>query len=232
MTEQASAAEEVAANLAAVRERIGQAVAESGRPAGAVTLVAVSKAQPIERIEAALLAGQRIFGENYVQESAGRWPELRQRYPDAVVHLVGPLQTNKVKDAVRLFDVIQSVDREKLARELAKELAKSDRRLQLMIEVNLGEEPQKAGIMPQDLDGFVALCRELALPVVGLMAIPPGDQDVGPYAALLAKLAARHGLAEVSVGMSGDFETAAQFGATLVRVGTAIFGTRMARKAA
>lgn len=232
MTEQASAAEEVAANLAAVRGRIEQALAESGRPAGSVTLVAVSKAQPIERIEAALAAGQRIFGENYVQESAGRWPLLRQRYPEAVVHLVGPLQTNKVKEAVRLFDVIQSVDREKLARELAKELAKSDRRLRLMIEVNLGEEPQKAGIMPQDLDGFVALCRELALPVVGLMAIPPGDQNVAPYAALLAKLAARHGLAEVSVGMSGDFETAARFGATIVRVGTAIFGTRMARKVA
>jgi pyridoxal phosphate enzyme (YggS family) len=222
--------QQVAANLAAVRERIAAAAAAAKREAREVRLVAVSKGQPLARIEAALAAGQRVFGENYVQEAQGRWPALRQRWQGVELHLVGHLQSNKAAEAVALFDVIQTLDRPKLARALAREMGRQDRRPKLLIQVNTGEEPQKSGVRPGALEGLLALCRtELGLGVQGLMAIPPEDEDVALHAALLAKLARRHGLVEVSVGMSGDYEQAIRFGATLVRVGTAIFGARTAR---
>lgn len=222
--------QQVAANLAAVRERIAAAAGAAGREAHEVRLVAVSKAQPLARIEAALTAGQRVFGENYVQETQGRWPALRQRWPDLELHLVGHLQSNKAGEAVALFDVIQTLDRPKLARALAREMSQQDRRPKLLIQVNTGEEPQKSGVRPGELEGLLELCgTELGLDVQGLMAIPPDDEDVALHAALLAKLVRRHGLEEVSVGMSGDYEQAIRFGATLVRVGTAIFGARAAR---
>ncbi len=218
---------DVAANLAEVRRRIAAACREVGRDPAEVTLVAVAKAQPPARILAALEAGQRVFGENYVQEAARRWPELRRRFPDVELHMVGALQTNKAEEAVALFDVIQTVDRERLAARLARAMEKRGRRLPVMVEVNTGEEPQKAGVAPAEVDGFVRLCRETyGLDVVGLMAIPPVDEDVALHTALLKKLAARNGLAAVSVGMSADFEVAVRFGATHVRVGTAIFGPR------
>jgi pyridoxal phosphate enzyme (YggS family) len=218
---------EVAVNLALVRERIAAAAQAVGRPMAAVTLVAVSKSHAEERIEAALAAGQRVFGENYVQEAQGRWPALRERWPGLELHLIGGLQTNKAAAAVALFDVVQTLDRPKLAREIAKEIARQGRAPRLLVQVNTGEEPQKSGVAPPELDGFVALCRgELGLSLDGLMAIPPEDEDVALHAALLAKLAARHGLPWVSIGMSGDYETAIRFGATHVRVGTAIFGAR------
>ena len=192
-----------------------------------MTLIAVSKSQPEARIEAALAAGQRVFGENYVQEAARRWPELRERWPGVELHLIGGLQSNKAAEAVALFDVIQTLDRPKLAREIAKEMARQGRTPRLLVQVNTGEEPQKSGVTPGELSAFVALCRgELGLAVEGLMAIPPEDEDVALHAALLAKLAAAQRLALVSIGMSGDFETAIRFGATHVRVGTAIFGAR------
>lgn len=219
--------EEVATNLAEVRARIDAAAAAAGRRLDAVTLVAVSKSQPAPRIEAALAAGQRVFGENYVQEAQRRWPALRERWPGVELHLIGGLQSNKAADAVALFDVIQTLDRPKLAREVAKEMARQDRRPRLLVQVNTGEEPQKSGVAPGELDGFVSLCRgELGLDLAGLMAIPPEDEDVALHAALLAKLAAAQGLDAVSIGMSGDYETAIRFGATHVRVGTAIFGAR------
>lgn len=227
-------ADEVAANLAAnlaeVRRRIEAAAREAGRDPAAITLVAVSKAQPLERIEAALAAGQRVFGENYVQEARSRWPELRRRWPGVELHMIGGLQSNKAAEAVALFDVVQTLDRPKLAREIAKEMARQNRQLHLLVQVNTGEEPQKSGVAPGELDGFLALCRaELGLAIEGLMAIPPEDEDVALHAALLAKLAARHHLPVLSIGMSGDFETAIRFGATHVRVGTAIFGARPGR---
>lgn len=225
--------QEVQARLLDVRRRVKAAAEAAGRDPNSVTLVAVSKAQPLERIEAALAAGQRIFGENYVQEAQSRWPALRARYPDVELHLVGALQSNKARAAVELFDVIQTLDRPKLAQLLAKELSRPQARTRrLLVEVNLAEEPQKAGLPPGELAAFLTFCREeLRLPVVGLMAIPPAEEDVAPYAALLAKLAARFGLKEVSIGMSADFETAIAFGATIVRVGTAIFGERPPRAA-
>lgn len=218
---------DVATALAEVRARIDTAAVDAGRKPSSVTLVAVSKRQPLERIEAALAAGQRAFGENYVQEAKGRWPTLRQRWPEVELHLIGGLQSNKAAEAVALFDVIQTLDRPKLARELAREMDRQSRRPALFVQVNTGEEPQKSGIAPSGLDGFVAQCRdEFGLSLAGLMAIPPEDDDVALHAALLAKLAARNGLAAVSIGMSGDYETAIRFGATHVRVGTAIFGAR------
>ena len=230
MGQPTQAAADVAAGLAEVRERIAAAARAAGRDPAGVTLVAVSKTQPPERVEAALAAGQRVFGENYVQEAAGRWPPLRERYPDVELHMIGGLQSNKAAEAVALFDVIESVDRPKLARELAKAAERQGRWPRLLIQVNTGEEPQKSGVLPAALPDLVGLCRdELGLPLEGLMAISPEGEDVAPHAALLAKLARRHGLSAVSVGMSADFETAVRFGATQVRVGTLIFGARAPR---
>ncbi|CAO3372116.1 YggS family pyridoxal phosphate-dependent enzyme [Azospirillum argentinense] len=217
----------VTTRLETVRRAIQDGCAAGGRAPGAVTLVAVSKTHPVEAVEEALAAGQRVFGENRVQEAKAKFPALRERFPDLELHLIGPLQTNKVKDAVALFDVIQTVDRPKLAEALAEEMARSGRRPRCLIEVNTGEEPQKAGIPPAELDAFLAACRDTwNLPVSGLMCIPPVDEEPAMHFALLADMARRAGLPEVSMGMSGDYETAIRFGATHVRVGTAIFGAR------
>ena len=218
---------EVATRLADVRKRMAVAAQAAGRDPAAVTLIAVSKFQPDASVEAALAAGQRAFGENYVQEARARWPALRQRSPDIELHLIGGLQSNKAAEAVALFDVLQTLDRPKLARAVAKEMARQDRRPRLFVQVNTGEEPQKAGVVPRDLPALLTLCRgELGLEIDGLMAIPPEDEDVALHAALLARLAAREGVAGMSVGMSGDYETAIRFGATHVRIGTGVFGTR------
>jgi len=227
MTEQAGS--DIAAALAAVRREIAEAAASAGRDPGTVTLVAVSKTQPADRLEAALAAGQRVFGENRVQETAAKWPALRARHPDLELHLIGPLQTNKVREAVALFDVIETVDRPRLAAALAEEMARSGRRPRCLIEINTGEEPQKAGVAPPDLPALLAACRdEFRLPISGLMCIPPLGEDPALHFALLSDLARRHHLAEVSMGMSGDFPLAVRFGATHVRVGSAIFGNRPA----
>ena len=206
--------------LAEIRARIAAAARAAGRDPAEVTLVAVSKVQPLARIEAVLAAGHRVFGENRVQEAAGKWPDLRARFPGVRLHLVGPLQTNKVRQAVALFDVIETVDREKLARKLAEVFAETGHHLPCYIQVNTGEEPQKAGVMPAEADAFVATCRELGLPVAGLMCIPPAEEEPALHFALLAKIAARTGLAGLSMGMSGDFERAIAQGATVVRVGS------------
>ncbi|MCG5242805.1 YggS family pyridoxal phosphate-dependent enzyme [Azospirillum doebereinerae] len=220
-------ADSVTTRLAGVRRSIAETGASCGRDSSAVTLVAVSKTHPADAVEEALAAGQRVFGENRVQEARGKFPDLKARFPDLELHLIGPLQTNKVKDAVALFDVIQTLDRPRLAEALAEEMAKSGRRPRCLIEVNTGEEPQKAGIPPAEVEAFLADCRDrLGLPVTGLMCIPPVDEEPAMHFALLAEMARRLGLAEISMGMSGDFETAVRFGATHVRVGTAIFGSR------
>jgi pyridoxal phosphate enzyme (YggS family) len=217
----------LAGALAAVRARIAEAARAARRDPAAVTLVAVSKTQSAERIAASLSAGQRVFGENRVQEAQGKWPALRAGWPDLSLHLIGPLQTNKVRDAVALFDVIETVDRESLAAALAREFARSGRRLRCLIQVNTGEEPQKAGIAPAEADAFIARCRDVhGLPIAGLMCIPPVDDDPALHFGLLRAIAERHGLGVLSMGMSADFELAIRFGATHVRVGTAIFGTR------
>jgi pyridoxal phosphate enzyme (YggS family) len=217
----------IAANLAAVRARIEQAARASGRAADAVTLVAVSKTHPAEAVEAAIAAGQLVFGENRVQEAQHKFPALRQRFPGLVLHLIGPLQTNKVREAVALFDVIETVDRPRLAEALALEMARSGRRPDCFIQVNTGEEAQKAGIAPADAAGFIADCRDrLRLPVRGLMCIPPLAETPSVHFASLRDLAARHAVPMLSMGMSGDYETAIALGATHVRVGTAIFGAR------
>jgi pyridoxal phosphate enzyme (YggS family) len=230
MTEDDGQAGSIGENLADVRARIETAAQGNGRAPEAVTLVAVSKAQPEARVLAALAAGQRVFGENYLQEADARWPALRARHPDLQLHMIGPIQSNKAKDVVRLFDVIETVDREKLARVLAKEMAAQGRHPLCLIQVNTGEEPQKAGVWPEAVGDFVALCRdELDLPVAGLMCIPPFDEEPAPHFALLAKLAAEHGLELLSMGMSADYEVGVQFGATHVRVGSAIFGARLPR---
>jgi len=213
--------------LAAVEQRIGQAAEAAGRPRDAVKLVAVGKTFGADAIEPLIQAGQRRFGENRIQEAQAKWPELRAKYPDLELHLIGPLQSNKVADAVELFDVIETVDREKIARAIAKEIAQTGRPLQLFIQINTGEEPQKSGVAPEDCESFVALCRdELSLSIVGLMCIPPLDEEPALHFALLAKLAKRAGLTNLSMGMSADFETAIAFGATHVRIGTALFGPR------
>lgn len=218
---------QVAENLAAVQARVAAAAAVAGRQASEVTLVAVSKVHGAERVAAAIEAGQRVFGENRVQEAMGKYPALKAQHPDLVLHLIGPLQTNKARDAVELFDVIETLDRPKLARVLAKEMEKVGRRPRCFIQVNTGEEPQKAGVAPEETDAFVALCRnELGLPIEGLMCIPPLEEEPALHFALLREIAKRNGLAGLSMGMSGDFETAIGFGATHVRVGTAIFGAR------
>ncbi len=214
----------IRAQLDEVRARIAAAARAAGRAPGDVTLVAVSKGHGVAAIRAALDAGQRIFGENRVQEAAAKWPDLRRDHPDIELHLIGPLQTNKVADALALFDVIETLDRPRLAARLAAEIARAPR---LYIQVNTGEEAQKAGIDPPEADAFIAACRgEHGLAPAGLMCIPPHDEEPAPHFALLAKIAARNGLAALSMGMSGDFETAIAFGATHVRVGTAIFGAR------
>ena len=225
--EEAASAQLIGANLAAVQDRITAAARAAGRPADAVTLVAVSKTHPAAAVRAALLAGQRVFGENRVQEALAKYPALRREYPHLALHLIGPLQTNKVRDAVAQFDMIETVDRPHLAEVLAREMARAGRRVPCFIEVNTGEEPQKAGILPAAADAFIVLCRDrLQLPIEGLMCIPPEHEEPAPYFALLREIARRNGLEKLSMGMSADFETAIRFGATHVRVGTAIFGTR------
>src|SRR5579885_1838280 len=217
----------IAANLAAVGARIAAAARAAGRDPAAVALVAVSKTQPAEAVAAALAAGHRTFGENRVQEAQAKYPPLKERYADLRLHLIGPLQTNKVRDAVRLFDVIETVDRPRLAESLAREMERQDRRLPCFIEVNTGGEPQKSGVSPDGAGALIALCRDrLHLPVTGLMCIPPEPEEPAPHFALLREIARRNGLAGLSMGMSADFEVAIRFGATLVRVGTAVFGPR------
>ena len=217
----------IPASLDEIRRRIAAAAQAAGRSPAEIELIAVSKTHPAEAIAAAIAAGQNVFGENRVQEAQAKFPALKASHPELELHLIGPLQSNKTREAIALFDVIQSVDREKLARALAEEMKKQGRRPSLFIQVNTGEEPQKAGIHPAGIDGFVKLCRdELALPVVGLMCIPPVDQHPAPHFALLREMAQRNGLSQLSMGMSGDYELAIQFGATHVRVGTAIFGQR------
>ena len=216
----------VAANIAAVREKIARACAENGRDPHRVNLVAVSKLQPPDRIAAALAAGQRLFGENRVQEAKARWTDLRAQYPDLKLHLIGPLQTNKARDAVALFDCIETVDRPALADALAKEMEKQKRNLPCFIQVNTGEEEQKGGVAPDDLPGLLDHSRRAGLDIRGLMCIPPVDEPPAPHFALLKKLAQRHRLAELSMGMSADFEQAIALGATYIRIGTALFGER------
>lgn len=217
----------IAANLAAVWSNIARAERQAGRPSGSVVLVAVSKVQGTEAIRAAIAAGQRVFGENRVQEAQAKWPPLRPAFPDLVLHLIGPLQTNKVRDAVALFDVIETVDRPRLAEALASEIPRQGRNLRCLVQVNTGEEPQKAGVLPAEADGFIRDCIQTwRLPVAGLMCIPPANEPPAPHFAFLAEIAKRHGLEWLSMGMSGDYETAIALGATHVRVGTAIFGAR------
>jgi pyridoxal phosphate enzyme (YggS family) len=217
---------QVAESLAAVRARIAEAARSVGRDPGEITLIAVGKAQLEERVRAALEAGHRVFGENYVQEAKPRWPALKVRYPGVSLHMIGAIQTNKAREAVALFDVIETLDREKLARALVKEMERQNRRPSCFVQVNTGEEPQKAGVLPAEVDRFIEDCRELGLPLEGLMAIPPEDEEPSLHFALLAKIARRTGLAKLSMGMSADYEIAVQFGATHVRVGSAIFGAR------
>lgn len=212
--------------LADITARVRAAEAAAGRAAGSVQLIAVSKVQPLERVVAVLEEGHRVFGENYVQEAAGKWPDLRARFGAVAVHMIGPLQTNKAKVAVDLFDAIHTVDRPSLAEKLARLAQDRGRSPLLFVQVNTGEEPQKAGVLPADVDGFVASCRGMDLPVAGLMCIPPEGEDAAPHFAMLASMAARNGLSGLSMGMSGDFESAIAAGATHVRVGSAIFGAR------
>ncbi|MGR3713038.1 MAG: YggS family pyridoxal phosphate-dependent enzyme [Shimia sp.] len=213
-------------SLSEITNKIHKAEAAAGRPEGATSLIAVSKRQPDARVAEVLAQGHRVFGENQVQEAAGKWPGFRGQYSDASVHLLGPLQTNKARQAMELFDVIHSVDRTKLANTLARLAQEIGSCPELFIQVNTGEEPQKAGVLLADVDGFVAECRELDLPVLGLMCIPPADEEPSLHFALLAKLAARNELGGLSMGMSGDYERAVALGATHVRVGSAIFGER------
>ncbi|RWC95421.1 MAG: YggS family pyridoxal phosphate-dependent enzyme [Mesorhizobium sp.] len=213
--------------LFAVKARITAAEREAGRNQGAVTLVAVSKTFEAASISPVIDAGQRVFGENRVQEAQGKWPALKHQFPGIELHLIGPLQSNKAKEAVALFDVIETVDREKIAAELAKEIARQGRKPKLYVQVNTGSEPQKAGIEPREAVAFVRRCQEVhGLAIEGLMCIPPADENPGPHFALLEKLGKEAGVAKLSMGMSGDYETAIAFGATGVRVGSAIFGSR------
>ena len=210
-----------------VRSAIADAERQSNRPAGPVTLVAVSKTFDAPDIRPVLEAGQRVFGENRVQEAQGKWPELKADYPDVELHLIGPLQSNKAAEAVALFDVIETVDREKIAAALAAEMKKKGRTPKLFVQVNTGLEEQKAGIDPRETVAFVTRCRDVhGLSIEGLMCIPPFDENPGPHFALLKKLAAECGVEKLSMGMSGDYATAIAIGATHVRVGSAIFGTR------
>ena len=227
MVTQSTAQADVAANLGSVKAEISAAAEAVGRSPGSVTLVAVTKTQPAERVRLALEAGHRVFGENRLQEAEGKWPELREEYPDARLHLIGPLQRNKVRRALHLFDVIESVDRLSLARFLADAMDQEDRRPDVLIQVNTGEEPQKHGVLPGAADAFIRSCtEEYGLPIAGLMCIPPMDEEPSLHFALLREMCRRHGLRELSMGMSSDYAIAVRFDATLVRVGTAIFGPR------
>lgn len=218
---------ETAENLSQVRTAIAAAERAAGRPAGAVELVAVTKTFDAATIRPAIEAGQRVFGENRVQEAAGKWPGLKEEFSEIVLHLIGPLQSNKAKEAVALFDVIETVDREKIAAELARESARQGRAPRLYVQINTGLEPQKAGIDPREAAAFLARCRKVhGLAIEGLMCIPPFEENPGPHFALLEKLAREVGVEKLSMGMSGDYETAIAFGATSVRVGSAIFGAR------
>ncbi|MEM7223065.1 MAG: YggS family pyridoxal phosphate-dependent enzyme [Pseudomonadota bacterium] len=227
MSEQITDPVSIAANLAEVRREIAEAAQAAERAPEEITLVAVSKTHPSARVEEAFASGQRVFGENRVQEAEVKYPALKSTHPEIVLHLIGPLQTNKARLAVELFDVIETVDRPKLARSLAKEMERVGRRPACLIQVNTGEEPQKAGVPPREADDLIALARdELGLPVEGLMCIPPFDEEPTLHFALLREIAKRNGLSLLSMGMSGDFQTAIRYGATHVRVGTAIFGPR------
>jgi pyridoxal phosphate enzyme (YggS family) len=213
--------------LTDIRTRIAAAAREAGRDPASVKLIAVSKTFGEAEIVPIIEAGQRLFGENRVQEAKAKWPQLRERYPDVELHLVGSLQSNKAKEAVQLFDAIHSIDRPKIAKAIAEEIERQGRDLKLFVQVNTGEEPQKAGVPPKEAMALVGHCiNDLKLPVVGLMCIPPAEEEPALHFALLAKIARECGLAELSMGMSADFETAIEFGATYVRVGSAIFGAR------
>ena len=213
-------------SLAVIKERIAKAEADNGRTRGTINLIAVSKLQPAERVQVALEQGHRLYGENRVQEAADKWPQWREQYPGATVHLLGPLQTNKARSAIGLFDAIHSLDRPKLANTLARLAQETGNCPDIFVQVNTGEEPQKAGVFPREADAFIAHARALDLPVRGLMVIPPVDEEASLHFALLAKIAARNDLGDLSMGMSEDFEKAIVFGATYVRVGSAIFGAR------
>lgn len=209
-----------------IKRRIAAAEQGAGRPAGSVTLIAVSKVQPPERVEAVLAAGHTAFGENYVQEAQAKWPDWRARFPGVQVHMIGPVQSNKAKAAIALFDAIHTLDRMTLARKLAQQFDEQGRSPQLFVQVNTGDEPQKAGILVDELPGFLSSCADLGLAPGGLMCIPPEGQDPVPHFRLLRQLAQDHGLPNLSMGMSADFEAAIAEGATHVRVGSAIFGAR------
>ena len=227
MSEHVISARDVAENLADVRSSIARSEADYGRKPGSVTLVAVSKTKSAEEIAPALDYGQRIFGENRVQEAGEKWPGLRARFAGVELHLIGPLQTNKVKEAVALFDVIETVDRESLVVALAKEITKVGKHPRLFVQVNTGAEPQKAGILPEEADAFIQLCRQTySLTISGLMCIPPVEEPPSAHFALLGKIARRNGIDVLSMGMSADYDAAIQLGATHVRVGSAIFGAR------
>jgi len=215
--------------LKATRESIEKAERAAGRNAGSVQLIAISKMQPIDRVKAVLTAGHTTFGENRVQEAAGKWPALKEKYPNVILHLVGPLQTNKLNLALRHFDTIHSLDRPGLARKLAGKVQKQGSSPELFVQVNTGEEPQKSGVIPSRADAFIRDCLSMDLPIIGLMAIPPVNEEPALHFALLRKIADRNGLDQLSMGMSGDFETAIRFGATHVRVGSAVFGSRVYR---
>ncbi|MEM6897738.1 MAG: YggS family pyridoxal phosphate-dependent enzyme [Pseudomonadota bacterium] len=214
-------------SLSEITARIDVAEEAAGRERGSTKLIAVSKVQPAERVENVLQSGHRVFGENRVQEAQGKWPAWKEAFEDVELHLLGPLQSNKARAALELFDVIHTLDRPKLATSFARLAQELGHCPPLFIQVNTGEEPQKAGIAPQDTDAFVAACRAQDLPIIGLMCLPPVEEEPALHFALLAKIAARNGLERLSMGMSGDFETAIQMGATDVRVGSAIFGARV-----
>ncbi len=213
-------------SLAAITDRLRAAELQAGREPGSVTLIAVSKVQTAERVQAVLEQGQRVFGENRVQEAQGRWPAFQPKYPNLSLHLIGPLQTNKARAAVEMFDAIHTVDRLKLAQTLARLADERGACPELFMQVNTGAEPQKAGVLPNEADALIAEIRALSLPLVGLMCIPPADQDPAVHFGALAAIAARNGLPGLSMGMSDDFEAAVAHGATHIRVGSAIFGTR------
>jgi pyridoxal phosphate enzyme (YggS family) len=216
--------------LRQVQESIRRAASDYGRDPSGITLVAVSKTFPAEAIEPVLAAGQRVFGENYVQEAKAKWPALRERFSDVELHMIGPLQSNKAREAVELFDVIHTLDRPSLAEALAREIARQGRTPRLLVQVNTGEEPQKGGVIPTEIDAFLEACRNTyGLQVDGLMCIPPAEDPPSPHFALLNTIARRHGLGMLSMGMSADFDAAIQLGATPVRVGSAIFGARPAK---